>query len=177
MKTLFRLVGGTDVDPALTESARPKRRHDRPSATVQIHLLENPPTATANGHLRQWRREAWRTAEAATRYWRVRIEFDDAVRLAQQRDIPEGGFHPPIVDRDYRSPIVKNWRAAFVKQLLTPAWDVASVKWKQLALARGQHKYTDVKQERIERSIADDLAFLAAHPVRQSKCRKVEANA
>jgi hypothetical protein len=35
-------------------------------------------------------------------------------------------------------------------------------------LAGGQHRYTDVKPERIERAIADDLAFLAAHPVRQS---------
>ena len=38
----------------------------------------------------------------------------------------------------------------------------------QMALARGEHRYTDVKPERIERAIADDLAFLAAHPVRRS---------
>src|ERR1700730_5081329 len=37
-----------------------------------------------------------------------------------------------------------------------------------MALARGQHRYTDVKSERIERAIPDDLAFLAAHPVRRS---------
>jgi hypothetical protein len=41
----------------------------------------------------------------------------------------------------------------------------------QMALARGQHRYTGVKSERIERAIADDLAFLAAHPVRQSNRR------
>jgi hypothetical protein len=35
-------------------------------------------------------------------------------------------------------------------------------------LARDQHQYTDVKPERIERAIADDLAFLTAHPVRRS---------
>jgi hypothetical protein len=50
----------------------------------------------------------------------------------------------------------------------TPAPDGGSVKWKQAALVRGDHRYTDVKPERIERAIADDLAFLAAHPVRQS---------
>jgi hypothetical protein len=32
--------------------------------------------------------------------------------------------------------------------------------------------FTDVKSERIERAIADDLAFLAAHPVRQSNRRR-----
>jgi hypothetical protein len=62
----------------------------------------------------------------------------------------------------------------FVKQLLTPAWDAASVKWKQSALAGGQHRFTDVKTARIERAIADDLAFLAAHPVR---CSNSEAMA
>jgi hypothetical protein len=36
----------------------------------------------------------------------------------------------------------------------------------------GKHHYTGVKSERIERAIADDLAFLAAHPVRQSNRRR-----
>jgi hypothetical protein len=80
---------------------------------------------------------------------------------------PEGRSHPAVNDHG-RIPMVGRYRAALVKQLLTPAWDTASVKWKQMALARGQHRYTDVKPERIERAIADDLAFLAAHPVRQS---------
>ena len=37
------------------------------------------------------------------------------------------------------------------------------------ALAGGQHRYTGVKSERIEGAIADDLAFLAAHPIRHNK--------
>ncbi len=106
-------------------------------------------------------------ANAATRYWRVRLDFEDAVEWAQRTEIPEGGFHP-AVNPDYRGPMVEKYRAALVTQLLTPAWDAASVKWKQMALARGQHQYTDVKSERIERVIADDLAFLAAHPIRMS---------
>jgi hypothetical protein len=68
--------------------------------------------------------------------------------------------------------MVQRWRAALVKQLLIPAPTTAAVNWKQAALARGQHHYTDVKPERIERAIADDLAFLAAHPVRQSNRRR-----
>jgi hypothetical protein len=46
-----------------------------------------------------------------------------------------------------------------------------AVAWKKASLASGQHQYTDVKTERVERAIADDLAFLAAHPVRQSNRR------
>jgi hypothetical protein len=34
--------------------------------------------------------------------------------------------------------------------------------------------HTDVKSERIERAIADDLAFLAAHPVRGSSSETME---
>jgi hypothetical protein len=106
-------------------------------------------------------------AEAATRYWRQRLDFEAAVSWAQRMELPEGRSHP-AVDEGNRMPMVGRYRAALVKQLLTPAPDANSVKWKQMALARGQHRYTDVKPERIERAIADDLAFLAAHPVRRS---------
>jgi hypothetical protein len=83
--------------------------------------------------------------------------------------IPEGRFHP--VSDDDRQLMVDKWRVAVGKQLLTPAPDANSVKWKQAKLAseRQSSYYTlAVKPERIERSIADDLAFLAAHPTRRS---------
>jgi hypothetical protein len=82
--------------------------------------------------------------------------------------VPEARDHPADPEDRGRQSMVQRWRAALVKQLLTPAPDGASVKWKQAALARGEHCYTGVKPERIERAIADDLAFLAAHPVRRS---------
>jgi hypothetical protein len=85
-------------------------------------------------------------------------------------ETPEGRAHPAINDED-RYPLVEKWRAAFVKQLLTPARDAASVTWKQNALARGKYEYTGLKPDRLKHAIADDLAFLAAHPVRQSKRR------
>jgi hypothetical protein len=115
----------------------------------------------------------WRMAEAATRYWKVRINFNDAVEHAQRVEIPEGSHHP-IVDSKDHMPMVGQYRSALVKQLLTPAPDLRSVTWKQAALAEGQHRYTGVKTERIERAIAEDLAFLAAHPVRQSKRRSAK---
>jgi hypothetical protein len=51
-------------------------------------------------------------------------------------------------------------------RLLTPAPDTAAIAWKKAALAAGQYRYTDVKTERVERAIADDVAFLDAHPTR-----------
>jgi hypothetical protein len=109
-------------------------------------------------------------AEAATRYWRVQLTLHDAVSQAQRMEIPEGRYHP-VVDHEDRSPILAKWREAPVRQVLTPAPDANSVKWKQAALDSGDLEYTGVKPERIERAIADDLAFLAAHPVRQSNRR------
>jgi hypothetical protein len=82
-------------------------------------------------------------------------------------EIPEGLPHP-AVNPDHRMPMVAKWRAALVKQLLTPAPTTAAVSWKQAALARGEYRYTGVKPELIECAIANDLAFLAAHPVCRS---------
>jgi hypothetical protein len=31
----------------------------------------------------------------------------------------------------------------------------------------GDHKYTDIKPERIERAIAEDVEFLRSHPTRR----------
>jgi len=97
-------------------SRRAHARNDRPKAG----------SATAgNGRLRKERHEVWRMAEAATRYWRVRLDFEDAVSWAQRMGTPEGRSHPAVNDGD-RMPMLGRWRAAIVKQLLTPAWDVAS---------------------------------------------------
>jgi hypothetical protein len=154
--TILRLVGGSDVKP-IFRCPDPPRHHDD----------EPPSTETAkNGKLREQRYKTWRMAEAATRYWRIRLDFDRAVSDAQRMEIPEGRNHP--VDDSKDRQLLKCWREARVRQLLTPASHAAHVAWKQAALAGGQHQYTDVKPERIERAIADDLAFLAAHPVRQS---------
>jgi hypothetical protein len=124
-------------------------------------------TTAENGRLRQERYEPWQMASAVTHYWKARLKFEDAISSVQRNGTPEGRSHP-AVDPDDRFPPLDRYRAAHVKQLLTPAPDAAAVIWKQAALARGQHRFTDVKSERIERAIADDLAFLAAHPVRRS---------
>lgn len=63
---------------------------------------------------------------------------------------------------------VRMYREAPMKLVLTPAPDGAAVAWKRRTLASGQHKHTDTEPEWIERAIADDVAFLTAHPVRQS---------
>jgi hypothetical protein len=129
-----------------------------------------PVSATAaNSRLRTARRGVWWSAEAAVDYWDRRIKFDDAIERVQRFGLPEGCSHPIIDDplNDFGAK-VKKWRAAIVKQLLTPAPDANAVKWKQNV----HDDYLDVKRERVEQAIAEDLAWLAAHPVRQSNRRR-----
>jgi hypothetical protein len=84
--TIFKLVGGTDV--------KPTGRIANPSAprTAQrlIGLASNTTSTAENGRLREQRKEAWRKAEAATRYWQARRYFESAVSIAQMRD--KAGF-------------------------------------------------------------------------------------
>jgi hypothetical protein len=128
--------------------------------------LSRPVTAI-NSDLRKERQEIWRMAEVATSYWKKRLDFHGTLQSVQELGMPEGRNHPTATQED-RNPLLDSWRAALVKQLLTPAPDANSVKWKQATFAGGQHKYTDSNPKKIERAIADDLAWLAAHPTRRT---------
>ena len=81
--------------------------------------------------------------------------FDDAVSWAQMYAAPEGLSHSDVDTAD-RNSMVASWRAAVVRQLLTPAWDANSVIWKQTTFAKGQHKHMDANPKKIERAIAED---------------------
>jgi len=149
-----------------SQRSGPRTKPALPSRRIDAGPSDGAPSTTGkNKRLRDLRRDIWRCAEAATRYWKVRLDFEDALSYAQSVEVPEGDYHPIVNSKD-RHPMVGRYREALVKQLLTPASDVAAVNWKRAALARGQHRHTDVKAERIERAIADDVAWLAAHPFR-----------
>jgi hypothetical protein len=178
-----KIVAGRDVDLSSTPPAAAKSAVDcspLDPGMEYVSVRKRPPaepmTETAkNGQLRSKRREAWRAASAAREYWHARWRLQHAIAIAQIQKIPEGHNHPAInwADPEYPESL-KNYRAAITKQLLTPAPDLGAVTWKKAALKAGEHKYTDVKTERIERAIADDLAFLAAHPVRQTRRARSE---
>jgi hypothetical protein len=90
--------------------------------------------------------------------------------LAQKYGLADSGSFPPAAG-EYRHSLVDTWRDAIVKQLLTPAPKVAAVAWKRAKLSGRDFLFLLVKPDQVERAIADDLAFLAAHPVRQSNRR------
>jgi hypothetical protein len=136
------------------------RRHERP--------LPEPLTETCkNQRLRDARKDAWNHARHTTDYWRARLDWHSALGFAQDHGIADADRFPPG-DGECRMSLVNTWRAALVKQLLTPAPDIGAVTWKRAQLRAENYRYSDVKPERIERAIADDVAFLEAHPTRRS---------
>ena len=138
------------------EPERPARGEGELTATCQ------------NRRLRDARREVWREADTIREYWKARLEMESAISCAQRHGLPEGNNHPPH-NPDERWTVLANWRQAIAQQLLTPAPDTAAVAWKKAALAGGQHEYTDIKTERVERAIADDVAWLVAPPMKRRR--------
>jgi hypothetical protein len=126
-------------------------------------------SATAeNFRLRIARRDAWWRAGRVTDYWRARMDWNHALSLAQSHGIGNANSYPSIENED-RLDLVDKWREAVVKQLLTPAPDGAAVTWKRAKLAGRGFRHLPTKPERIERVIADDVAFLEAHPTRAKR--------
>jgi predicted nucleic acid-binding protein len=56
-------------------------------------------TTGENGRLRKERHEVWRMADAATHYWRARLDFGDAVSRVHRMGTPEGRSHPAVQSR------------------------------------------------------------------------------
>jgi hypothetical protein len=140
---------------------RQQRRAGKPE-------LPPPATETAkNSRIRAARRDAWREAERESAYWHARMKWCQALSSAQQWGIADSASLPSAKEEG-RLRLVDTWREAVVKQLLTPAADASAIAWKRAQLAAGDFIYLPTKAERIERVIADDVAFLAAHPTRRS---------
>jgi hypothetical protein len=93
--------------------------------------------------------------------------MDSAIFRVQNHGLPEGELHPEFNPRDH-SRLLAKYREAFVRLMLTPAPTAREVIWKRAQLKAGHHKHTDLKTERIERAIADDVEFLKAHSTRRA---------
>lgn len=119
-----------------------------------------------NSRLRSERYRAWLRALCATRYWRARIDYEEAVYWAQRSEIAEGNLQPALFYQ--RGDLTQTWRKALVAQMLTPAWDSNSLKWKKAMLLKGEHRHIGANEARIKQAIADDETWLAAHPTRRS---------
>jgi len=112
----------------------------------------------------------WWAASRLTAYQRSCLDWHDALSIAQTHGIADANSHPST-ENENRMMMVDLWRAALVKQILTPAPDAAAVAWKRAQLRAENYRYSGVKPERLQSAIADDLAFLAAHPTKKNQSR------
>jgi hypothetical protein len=151
-------------------SQKPQRSKNE--RTVEVAVAPSVPVSVTgrNHRLRQHRYDVWRMIDTQKDYWEGRMDFNDVLWRAQRDGLPDA-LRYPAVEHEDRWPLLEKYREALAKQLLTPAPTVALVNWKQAALASGKHIHTSVSSPRLERAIADDLAWLDAHPVRQSRRR------
>jgi TPR repeat protein len=122
-------------------------------------------TTAKNWRLRSARCEAWRKADAARDFWHAYLKFTDQVSHARRAGVKEAHQHPEPTP-EARWEILERYREALGKHLLTPAPDVASVNWKRQYLSKN---YIGVTKELLEKAIADDIAFLDAHPTKRRK--------
>jgi len=101
-------------------------------------------------------------------YWRARTDWQGALECAQTCGVADSAKIRPVDAESYQV-LVERWREAVAKKLLTPAPDLAGINWKRAQLKSSGFPYLPVKKERVERAIAEDVAFLAAHPTRIKK--------
>ena len=153
------------VRPKLAKGQRPKAGP----------VVQGPPaprdeeglTVTCkNLRLRSDRNDAWRRANAIMDYWLAVMKMEAAISYVQKFDTPEGKMHPVREPEDHGKN-VNAYRLAWCFLMLTPAPNNREVKWKQAQLEAENYNYTGLPPERIEQAIADDIAFLKAHPTRR----------
>jgi hypothetical protein len=126
-----------------------------------------------NFRLRQSRYYGWREAAAIMNYWGAAMKMKSAISCVQNYGAPEGDTHEFVTDETHGTMIAK-WRQAWARLMLTPAPNAREVNWKREQIKGKKWKYNGLSGERIERAIADDVEFLKAHPVRQSRKRDQE---
>ena len=142
---------------------RQRRREGKPE-------LPPPATETAkNARIRTERRDAWWLAERVADYWHARWKWRNGLETAQRYGIGDSGSFPPAPAYPFQA--VDTWREAVAKQLLTPAHTLAAVAWKRAKIKSDEFNRLPITLARAEQAIADDLAFLAAHPTRRSKSK------
>jgi hypothetical protein len=131
--------------------------------------LPPPATETAkNSRIRTERREAWWLARMTADYWDVRCKWRHELATAQRYGIGDSAsFPPPVSAGPFED--VDLWREAVAKQLLTPAPTLADVAWKRAKIKSDDFEWLPITLARAEQAIADDVAFLAAHPTRTKK--------
>jgi hypothetical protein len=94
------------------------------------------------------------------------MDWHAALSISQQYGIADSASFPSA-ENESQLGLVDKWREAVAKQLLTPAPDLGAVTWKRAKLKSSDFSWLPIDAARAEQAMADDVAFLAAHPTRR----------
>jgi hypothetical protein len=161
-----------EIIPFGTPNIAPRSVVIREPADETRPLAERAVTAK-NVQLRRELQQAWRKASAATNYWQVLLKFCDAAPIAARAGVCEACLHSCEFNEDVRRHHIESYREAVCRQILTPAPDITAVHWKRGYINKA--RLTTVIRERLEQVIADDLAFLKAHPTQMARAASDES--
>jgi hypothetical protein len=171
-----RYMAREDAKPAkkVNAMARYRREQAEKHAAKMQQIETAPETMTATGRnaiLRHDRWVTWRERRRLTKYWRARLDWDHALEVAQEFDVGDSNtFAKHGYEQAESAVLVDLWRVALIGQMLTPAPDLRAVEWKRAELRKRHHRFVaTVTEAQLQQSIADDVAWLAAHPVKKAK--------
>lgn len=148
-----------------TLSTRNRKQLDRFLFRIMEPLSEEVLTDTHyNSLARNSLREAWDKARLTTDYFQAKhalifAEMIYKIRVVGCSDVKEHAYEQERLD------IVDQLRAAVAVQIMTPAPDLAAVDWKKRKVKDKLVRYGSLTTEQIMARIAEDEAFLAAHPI------------
>ena len=94
------------------------------------------------------------------------MDWHGTLGTAQRYGIADSASFPSA-ENESQYALVATWREAVAKQLLTPAPDLGAVTWKRTKLKSRDFCHLPINAARAEQAIADDVAFLDAHPTRR----------
>lgn len=103
------------------------------------------------------RRKVWNKARARMDFLEASVEWRDAICIAQLYEIADAGHYDRMVTDPDRAFVRNLHRGAVLRLMMTPAPDMAAVKWKRSEFHR---KFANVSESKMAKAIADDMAWL-----------------
>jgi hypothetical protein len=150
-------------------AALPKEEKQRSALDIMWRIGRGASHARALSlkEQRASRYEAWAKAGCETGLRKALNDFQLSLYVAQGEKMPEALLY------DLVEPGSASWHAsrkayqeAIDRQLLAPAPNVGAVRWKQ------RQKFSSLPRDRIEKAIADDLAWLEKYPASERRVRR-----
>jgi hypothetical protein len=99
-------------------------------------------------------------------YWLAAMKMHSAISILQNFGAVEVERYP-FIESESHGDLVKKYRLAWAKLMLTPAANSNHLRWKRMQVIAENWHYTGLSAERCEQAIAADEEWLKAHPVRK----------